>query len=86
MPAERRRDGRRRRGPDEPDEETRESVEIHEAYLEHRLAGGKRPSAQLYLRALERFRRLPGAIRARPGMALPAEPDSDQADDEDGPG
>lgn len=83
MPAERRKDGPRRREPREPDDEPREAVELHDAYLQHRLAGGEQPNPRLYLRALDQFRRLPGAIRGRPGVTPPPEPDADQGDSGD---
>jgi hypothetical protein len=46
-------------------------VELHQAWLEYRLAGGVTPTTQLYLQSLEAFRRLPGALRARPPFVPP---------------
>jgi hypothetical protein len=52
-------------------EETAEAVELHQAWLQYRLAGGVTPTTQLYLQSLEAFRRLPGAVRARPPFVPP---------------
>jgi hypothetical protein len=91
MPPDRRRNEERRRERGEPYEELPEAVQLHEAYLEHRLAGGETPSAQLYLQAVERFRQLPGAVRSRPAVSPPGadddqDADGDQASDEGGQG
>lgn len=46
--------------------ETAGAVEVHHAYLEHRLAGGAPATPAAYQKAFEQFRRLPGALRANP--------------------
>lgn len=56
------------------------AVEVHNAYLEHRLGGGAPATPAAYRRAFEQFRRLPGAMRANPTVA----PIDDGVDDEDG--
>jgi hypothetical protein len=66
-----------------PHEEQGDAVRIHEAYLEHRLAGGGAPDPEAHLRAIEEFERLPGALRTTP-RATPDESSGadEKADDE----
>lgn len=77
---------RKRRGDDqdrEPHAEEGTAVQIHQAYLEHRLAGGEEPTPEAYRRAAEQFQRLPGVIGAPPARpAVPQRPEPD--DDSDG--
>ena len=56
--------------PPDDDElvEDEESVLLHDAYLEYRVAGGAPATPEAYRRAAEQFDRLPGVIRARPGL------------------
>jgi hypothetical protein len=67
-------------GEREPYKEEPDAVRIHEAYLEHRRAGGAEPDPDAYLRAIEEFDRLPGT-RPPPTSAESSETD-DEADDQ----
>src|SRR4051794_28555732 len=58
----------------EPQREEAEPVEVHQAYLEHRLAGGAPATPAAYRRAVDQFQRLPGAIRSVPPVAPSAPP------------
>jgi hypothetical protein len=92
---------RQRKSPDDnappsgqaPDDdefvEDEESLRLHEAYLEYRVAGGAPASPEAYRRAVEQFDRLPGVIRARPGVGQapppqPATPGEEPRDGEPG--
>jgi len=68
-------------GGDEPIGEEPENLDIHEAFLKHRLEGGEPPSSQAYARAVEQFQKLPGAIRGKPAFIPPAPTDDDNSDD-----
>jgi hypothetical protein len=70
-------------GDDEPIGEVPENLDIHEAYLRHRLEGGERPSSKAYARAVEQFRKLPGAIRGKPPF-IPPDPPHDEGDGDEG--
>jgi hypothetical protein len=63
----------------EPYEEEPDAVRIHEAYLQHRLAGGEEPDPEAYRRAIEEFERLPGALPTIP----PSRPEESRDEDED---
>jgi hypothetical protein len=52
--------------PPEETPEDEESIRVHEAFLEHRLAGGEPAGPEAILRAAQQFERLPGAIRTGP--------------------
>jgi hypothetical protein len=66
----------------EPHVEEGTAVQIHQAYLEQRLAGGEEPTPEAYRRAVEQFQRLPGAIGAPPTRsAEPPRPEPDDAVD-----
>jgi hypothetical protein len=68
----------------ESHEEQRGAVDVHRAYLEHRLAGGEPASPEAYRRAIEQFQKLPGAMRTVPPAASPEKPGSEPgAKDED---
>jgi len=71
-------------GTEGPRKEQGHAVQVHEAYLEERVAGGAPPDPAMYARAAEQLRRLPGAHRAVPPPVVPEEPGypSDTADDE----
>ena len=60
--------------PRKPHNEQPGAVQIHEAYLQHRLGGGEPASPEAYRRALEQFEKLPGAIRSTPAMVPSQEP------------
>lgn len=68
----------------EPYEEQDHAVRVHEAYLEHRLAGGEAPDPEAHLRAIEEFERLPGALRTTP-PPTPEESSGSDGDAEDEP-
>jgi hypothetical protein len=70
-------------GDDEPIGEVPENLNIHEAYLRHRLEGGERPSSKAFARAVEQFQKLPGAIRGKPPFIPPDAPD-DEGDGDEG--
>jgi hypothetical protein len=83
MPPARRRDGRTRPDGDRDRDDRRyeelpEVVRLHEEYLKYRVAGGEPPTPELYRKALESFRQLPGAIRSKPGPSPPPPPGGDQ--------
>ena len=88
MPARKRRDDNRPRDDDhdrEPPVEEGTALQIHQAYLEQRLAGGEEPTPEAYRRAVEQFQRLPGATGAPP--TRPEPPRTEPADAEpDEPG
>jgi hypothetical protein len=67
--------------------EDEESVRLHQAYLEFRVAGGAPATPEAYRRAAEQFERLPGAIRTRPGVGQapprPATPPGGEPHDEE---
>ena len=65
--------------PPEDDEpfEDEESLLLHDAYLEYRLAGGAPATPEAYRRAAEQFDRLPGVIRSRPGVGQVSAPGGD---------
>jgi hypothetical protein len=46
-----------------------EAVQVHAAYLEHRLGGGRKADPEAYRRAVEQFERLPGAVRTAPSAS-----------------
>jgi hypothetical protein len=71
-------------GGDRPrkDKEGRERV-VHIAIADHRFAGGPRPSAQAYARAVEQWGRLNGAVIRVPVQDLAREPDSPMPNDVD---
>jgi hypothetical protein len=80
-----------RREPDNDEfVEDEDSLRLHEAYLEYRVAGGAPATPEAYRRAVEQFDRLPGVIRARPevGRTAPprpaAPPGEEPLDDEPG--
>ena len=73
-------------GDDEPIGEGPENLDVHEAFLKHRLEGGETPSSQAYARAVEQFQKLPGAIRGKPAFIPPAPPDDDDGGDDDASG
>ncbi|MCL6282619.1 hypothetical protein M3P21_03670 [Ruegeria sp. 2012CJ41-6] len=73
-------------GDDEPTGEVPENLDVHEAFLKHRLEGGEEPSSQAYARAVEQFKKLPGAIRGKPAFIPPTPPDDDDGDDGDSSG
>lgn len=88
-PARRRAGGSRGEGdPGKRYEELPEAVRLHEEYLKYRLEGGEPPTPELYLKAVEAFRQLPGAIRSKPGTPPPEPPDDDdgEADQSSGEG
>jgi hypothetical protein len=68
-----------------PHEEEGHAVEVHEAYLAHRFAGGETPDPEARLRAIEQFERLPGALPTMP--PAPADDTGGPEDDsvEEGP-
>lgn len=72
-------DGHRR-----PYKEESHAVDVHKAYLEHRLKGGEPASPEAYRRAIEQFQKLPGATQSTPA-AVPknesGDTTRDQADD-----
>ena len=70
----------------EPHEEQPGAVRVHQAYLEHRLAGGEPATPEAYRRALEQFEKLPGAIQTVPPTAPPEKPEDERGagDDEKG--
>ncbi|MEX0277501.1 MAG: hypothetical protein AB3N19_08280 [Ruegeria sp.] len=70
-------------GGDEPTGESPENLDIHEAFLKHRLEGGEEPSSQAYARAVEQFQKLPGAIRGKPAF-VPPKPTDDDSDSDAG--
>jgi hypothetical protein len=87
MPPRKSRDDNRTRDDDhdrEPYAEEGTAVQIHQAYLEQRLAGGEEPTPEAYRRAVEQFQRLPGATGAPPARpAVPPRPEpTDAADGE----
>ena len=49
--------------PPEESPEEQDSILVHEAYLQHRLSGGEPATPEAYMRAVEQFERLPGAVR-----------------------
>jgi hypothetical protein len=49
-----------------PYKEEDHAVEVHQAYLEHRLKGGAPASPEAYRRAIEQFQKLPGAVQSTP--------------------
>jgi hypothetical protein len=53
------------------------AVQVHQAYLEHRLKGGEPPTPEAYRRALEQFQKLPGAVQSTP--IVPSEKPGDAA-------
>jgi len=53
-----------------PYEEEGGAVEVHRAYLEHRVKGGEPPTPEKYRRAVEQFQKLPGAVRSTPVEVL----------------
>jgi hypothetical protein len=55
----------------EPHKEQSDAVRVHQAYLEHRLAGGEPATPEAYRRAVEQFQKLPGAMRSVPPPAPP---------------
>jgi hypothetical protein len=86
---------RKGRGPRDGDEyegkahdELPGAVRVHQAYLDHRLAGGEPATPEAYRRAVEQFQKLPGAVRSVPSPAAPERPGTDAAhasdDDEEG--
>jgi len=70
----------------EPFREDEGTIRVHEAYQEHRLGGGEPATPEAYRQAVERFRKLPGAVRSTPPMPPPKttddqpETDGDDAD------
>jgi len=70
-----------------PPKEEKGAVEIHRAYLEHRLAGGEPATPEAYRRAVEQFEKLPGAMRTVPPPPPPEKPadeDKGKTDDKKG--
>jgi hypothetical protein len=67
----------------EPHEEESGAVEVHRAYLEHRLAGGEPATPELYRRAVEQFQKLPGATRSVPPATPPEKPGTERAGDDE---
>jgi hypothetical protein len=67
-------------GQQPPYEEEGSAVEVHRAYLEHRVKGGAPPTPERFRRAIEQFQKLPGAVRSTPIDILkpPAAPDDDE--------
>ena len=64
--------------------EDEEGLRLHEAYLEYRVAGGAPATPEAYRRAVEQFDRLPGVIRARPGVGHAPPPGQEPHDGEPG--
>lgn len=62
----------------EPPGEEPENLDIHEAYLQHRLGGGERPTTQAFGRAVAQFKKLPGAVRGKPAVKSPERSKGDQ--------
>ena len=60
------------------------TVEVHDAYLEHRLGGGAPADPAAYRRAFEQFRRLPGALRANPTVEKGDDRHGNDRNDENG--
>ena len=59
----------------EPYKEQGHAVQVHEAYLKHRLEGGEPASPEAYRRAIEQFQKLPGAVRSTPVVVPKQETD-----------
>ena len=58
----------------EPHEEEGGAVQVHQAFLEHRLKGGAPATPQAFRSAIEQFQKLPGATRSVPPLASPESP------------
>jgi hypothetical protein len=73
----------------EPHKEQSGSVQVHQAYLEHRLAGGEPATPEAFRRAVEQFEKLAGAVRSLPPAVAPDRPSAetgrrqDDKDDDD---
>jgi hypothetical protein len=65
-----------------PYEEEGGAIEIHRAYLEHRVQGGDPPTPERYRRAIEQFQKLPGAVRSTP-PAMPGEQEPEGGAEQD---
>jgi|SRR4051812_5868789 hypothetical protein len=80
---------RKPRSDDQRPEETpedRESLRVHEAFLEHRLGGGEPATPDAYLRAVQQFERLPGAVPTGPATGRRIAPPEPEAAPEAEPG
>jgi hypothetical protein len=73
-------------GEREPPGEEPENLDIHEAYLQHRLGGGEQPTTQAYARAFNQFKNLLGAVRGKPALKPPNPPKEDEDEQTDGTG
>jgi len=60
-------------------------VRIHEEYVQHHLSGSEPMTPEAYERAMENFRRLPGAVRAPATEVRPRRGKSKPDDDEPQP-
>jgi hypothetical protein len=67
----------------EPHIEEGGAVEVHRAYLEHRLAGGEPATPEAYQRALAQFEKLPGAMRSVPPVTPSEKPEPRKRSDDD---
>jgi hypothetical protein len=91
MPSRKRRDDNPPRDNDrdrEPYVEEGFAVQVHQAYLEHRLSGGEEPDPEAYRRAAGQFQQLPGAVGGAPRRPVqpPRREPSDAEDNELGNG
>lgn len=57
-------------------------VRIHEDYVRHHMSGGDPATPEAYERAMEQFRRLPGAVRVRTPHLKPG-PDKSEPEGEE---
>jgi hypothetical protein len=58
-----------------------EAVQVHDAYLEHRLGGGRAAEPAAYERGIEQFEKLPGALRTTPPTGGSSHEDERPGDD-----